>query len=148
SHRPREARLTARQGEATIFQKYYLCQELRMVPGAASWEETVPKAKKLSNPDQGRRNLLKGAAFAGAAVLASPATAKAPSSGTTANRIKASPPGVKLAAAETMPPQDDPVTQTSGGGDFMVDVFKTLGIEYLAMNCASSFRGLHEAVIN
>ena len=30
----------------------------------------------------------------------------------------------------------------------MVDVLKTLDIDYLAMNCASSFRGLHEAVIN
>ena len=30
----------------------------------------------------------------------------------------------------------------------MVDVFKTLDIDYLAMNCASSFRGLHEAVLN
>jgi acetolactate synthase-1/2/3 large subunit len=47
-----------------------------------------------------------------------------------------------------LPPQRDPVTQTSSGGDFMVDVFKTLDIDYLAMNCASSFRGLHEAVIN
>ena len=42
----------------------------------------------------------------------------------------------------------DPATQTSSGGDFMVDVFKTLNIDYLAMNCASSFRGLHEAVLN
>jgi len=47
-----------------------------------------------------------------------------------------------------MPPPNDPVTQTSGGADFMVDVLKTLDIEYLAMNCASSFRGLHEAVLN
>ena len=30
----------------------------------------------------------------------------------------------------------------------MVDVLKTLDIEYLAINCASSFRGLHEAIIN
>ncbi len=30
----------------------------------------------------------------------------------------------------------------------MVDVLKSLDIDYLAMNCASSFRGLHEAVIN
>src|SRR5262249_10400194 len=30
----------------------------------------------------------------------------------------------------------------------MVDVFKALDIDYLAMNCASSFRGLHEAIIN
>ena len=57
-------------------------------------------------------------------------------------------PGPRQIAAETMPPNKDPVTQTSSGGDFMVDVFKTLDIEYLTMNCASSFRGLHEAVIN
>jgi thiamine pyrophosphate-dependent acetolactate synthase large subunit-like protein len=30
----------------------------------------------------------------------------------------------------------------------MVDVLKTLDIDYLAMNCASSFRGLHEAILN
>jgi acetolactate synthase-1/2/3 large subunit len=30
----------------------------------------------------------------------------------------------------------------------MVDVLKALDIDYLAMNCASSFRGLHEAVLN
>jgi acetolactate synthase-1/2/3 large subunit len=40
------------------------------------------------------------------------------------------------------------VNQATSGGDFMVDVFKTLDIDYLSMNCASSFRGLHEAVIN
>jgi acetolactate synthase-1/2/3 large subunit len=47
-----------------------------------------------------------------------------------------------------MPPPADPVNQSSSGGDFMVDVLKTLDIDYLTMNCASSFRGLHEAVIN
>ncbi len=30
----------------------------------------------------------------------------------------------------------------------MAEVLNALGIEYLAMNCASSFRGLHEAVLN
>jgi acetolactate synthase-1/2/3 large subunit len=30
----------------------------------------------------------------------------------------------------------------------MVDVLNSLGIEYLAINCASSYRGLHEAVVN
>jgi acetolactate synthase-1/2/3 large subunit len=108
----------------------------------------VPKARKLRVPDLSRRKLLKGAAFASAAALASPGAANTRLPATPAGKLKASPPGVKLAAAETMPPQDDPVTQTSGGADFMVDVLKTLGIEYLAMNCASSFRGLHEAVLN
>jgi acetolactate synthase-1/2/3 large subunit len=30
----------------------------------------------------------------------------------------------------------------------MVDVLNSLGIEYLAINCASSYRGLHEAAVN
>ena len=34
------------------------------------------------------------------------------------------------------------------GADFMVDVIKTLGIEYIAANPGSSFRGLQEAFIN
>jgi len=51
-------------------------------------------------------------------------------------------------AADTQAPTKDSVTQSSSGGDFMVDVMKSLDIDYLAMNCASSFRGLHEAVIN
>src|SRR3954471_12689374 len=34
------------------------------------------------------------------------------------------------------------------GSDFMVDVIKTLGIEYCAANPGSSFRALHESLIN
>jgi acetolactate synthase-1/2/3 large subunit len=34
------------------------------------------------------------------------------------------------------------------GSDFMVDVIKTLGIEYIAANPGSSFRGLQESFIN
>ena len=57
-------------------------------------------------------------------------------------------PGPRQIAAETMPPASDPVNQTSSGGDYMVDVIKTLDIDYMAINCASSYRGLHEAVVN
>jgi acetolactate synthase I/II/III large subunit len=105
-------------------------------------------SKRINSPDAGRRNFLKGATVAGAAVLATPVAANTQISGAPQPRSKAASPGPKLAAAETMPPSKDPITQTTSGGDFMVDVFKTLGIEYLAMNCASSFRGLHEAVLN
>jgi acetolactate synthase-1/2/3 large subunit len=105
--------------------------------------------KRSSSTDPARRNFLKGATLAGAAALATgPAAANTPIAGIPAERSKAEPPGPQLAAAETMPPTPDTVNQTSSGGDFMVDVFKTLDIDYLAMNCASSFRGLHEAVIN
>jgi acetolactate synthase-1/2/3 large subunit len=99
-------------------------------------------------PDRGRRNFLKGATIAGAAALGTPAAANTAISGFPERRLKASLPGPKLAAADTMPPPADPVNQSTSGGDFMVDVLKTLDIDYLAMNCASSFRGLHEAVIN
>ena len=99
-------------------------------------------------PDASRRNFLKGATIAGAAALSTPAAANTTVSGFPEQRPKAAIPGPKLAAADAMPPPADPVSQTSSGGDFMVDVFKTLDIDYLAMNCASSFRGLHEAVIN
>ncbi|MBV8927332.1 MAG: twin-arginine translocation signal domain-containing protein, partial [Bradyrhizobium sp.] len=103
---------------------------------------------KRSAPDASRRNFLKGATIASAAALGTPVSANTPTSGLANARPKAMPPGPRLAAADSMPPPADPVSQTSSGGDFMVDVFKTLDIDYLAMNCASSFRGLHEAVIN
>jgi acetolactate synthase-1/2/3 large subunit len=105
-------------------------------------------SKRTSAPDRARRNFLKGATLAGVAALTTPVAANTPVTGLPEPRAKAAPPGPRLAAAENMPPMKDPVSQTTSGGDFMVDVFKTLDIEYLAMNCASSFRGLHEAVLN
>jgi acetolactate synthase-1/2/3 large subunit len=62
--------------------------------------------------------------------------------------LKAAVPGARQIAAETMPPGSDPVNQTTSGGDFMTDVLNSLGIEYLAINCVSSYRGLHEAILN
>jgi acetolactate synthase I/II/III large subunit len=100
-----------------------------------------------NSPAIGRRNFLKSATFVGAAALTPSAAARALPSAAQAN-LKAAAPGPKQMAAETQPPSKDPVNQASSGGDFMVDVFKTLDIDYLSMNCASSFRGLHEAVIN
>jgi acetolactate synthase-1/2/3 large subunit len=106
-------------------------------------------SKRSPSTNSGRRNFLKGATLAGAAALTSPVAANMPVSGLSKESLKAAVPGPKLTAAETMPPADpDPVSQSSSGGDFMVDVLKSLDIDYLAMNCASSFRGLHEAVIN
>ncbi|HEY2226662.1 MAG TPA: thiamine pyrophosphate-dependent enzyme, partial [Xanthobacteraceae bacterium] len=62
--------------------------------------------------------------------------------------LKAAVPGPRQIALENSPPSKDPVTQSSAGGDFMVDVLKTLDFDYLAMSCASSFRGIHESLIN
>ncbi len=104
--------------------------------------------KRSNSPDTGRRNFLKGATIAGAAALATPVAANTTSFDAPRADAKAAVPGPRLAAVETLPPSKDPVSQSTSGGDFMVDVFKTLDVEYLAMNCASSFRGLHEAVLN
>src|SRR5215475_11815070 len=116
--------------------------------GTDTASREVPMPKRSNAPDTGRRNFLKGATLAGAAALTTPVAANTQASIASEPRPKAAAPGPRLAAAETMPPSKDPVTQTTSGGDFMVDVFKTLDIDYLAMNCASSFRGLHEAVLN
>jgi acetolactate synthase-1/2/3 large subunit len=105
-----------------------------------------PMSKRNDNAIA-RRNFLKGATLAGAAVLAPPTAGNALPSAPKAN-LKAAAPGPRQMVVETQPPSKDPVNQSSSGGDFMVDVFKTLDVDYLSMNCASSFRGLHEAVVN
>ena len=106
----------------------------------------MPKRRNLR--DSSRRNFLKSAGLVGAAVaIAPPVTANAIPTAPQ-ERLKAAVPGPLQVAAETMPPVNDPVNQTSSGGDFMTDVLNSLGIEYLAINCAQSYRGLHEAVIN
>jgi acetolactate synthase I/II/III large subunit len=95
-------------------------------------------------PSFRRRNFLTGATLAGAAALTPPIAARAAPA---AARLPAKPVAPNL-IAETLPPSSDPATQTSSGGDFMVDVLKSLDFEYIAINPASSFRGLQEAIIN
>ena len=57
-------------------------------------------------------------------------------------------PSAKLVAAETATPKELPLAHAADGSDFMVDVIKTLDFEYLPANPASSFRGLHESLID
>ena len=47
------------------------------------------------------------------------------------------------------PPQDsDSLTTDRCGADCMVDVVKAIGLEYICANPGSSFRALHEAIVN
>jgi thiamine pyrophosphate-dependent acetolactate synthase large subunit-like protein len=55
---------------------------------------------------------------------------------------------MQIAAAETQPPGELPRVPGKPGSDFMVDVIKTLDIKYLPANCASSYRAIHESLIN
>ncbi len=94
-------------------------------------------------PDMKRRQFFKGATLAGAAAISLPREAAAQ---TPAPRA-----GVPLPdrAAETaVPAALDVLTQGRSGSDFMIDCLKNLGFEYMAANPASSFRGLHESLIN
>ena len=104
--------------------------------------------KRRSSPKSSRRNFLQGVGLIGAAAAVTPPVAANAIPAAAQPKLKAAVPGPRQIAAETMPPASDPVNQTSSGGDFMTDVLNSLGIEYLAINCAQSYRGLHEAVIN
>src|SRR6058998_1068702 len=100
----------------------------------------MAKSRKFS---AGRRKFLKGAAVAGAATLATPGerAVAAP-----ARRVTAP---LQDPRAETGTPAEvDVLTTDHCGSDFMVDVIKSLDIEYFCANPGSSFRALHESIIN
>jgi len=56
--------------------------------------------------------------------------------------------GGQVSSDNHTPADVDVLTTDRPGADFMVDVIKSLGFEYLFANPGSSFRGLHESVIN
>ncbi|HEX4408482.1 MAG TPA: thiamine pyrophosphate-dependent enzyme [Xanthobacteraceae bacterium] len=102
---------------------------------------------KRRSAGSSRRSFLKSAGLAGAVAAVTPPIAAGAAPAAPAP-IKAAAPGPLQTAVETLGPASDPVNQTSSGGDFMTDVINSLGIEYIAINCASSYRGLHEAIVN
>jgi acetolactate synthase-1/2/3 large subunit len=113
---------------------------------------------KIRKSPVGRRGFLKGAA-AGAAAMVAPiqkAGAQEPAQ-------PAAPPQVaQRGSAGVQPPGSDVLARESGasrpgaiaeyvehpGSDFMVDVLKSLDIEYLGSNPGSTFESLHESIIN
>jgi len=44
--------------------------------------------------------------------------------------------------------ESDVLTQGTSGSDYMLDVMKSLSLDYVCLNPGSSFRGLHESVVN
>src|ERR1700737_3125717 len=101
----------------------------------------MAKPKKIS---VGRRNFLKSAAGA-AAVVAGTRGAEAQQAQAQAPR----PSGTPLLAKEVDPPGSiEVLTSERPGSDFMVDVIKSLGFEYICANPGSSFRALQESIVN
>jgi thiamine pyrophosphate-dependent acetolactate synthase large subunit-like protein len=99
-----------------------------------------------SNHSVDRRDFLKSAAVTSAAALVpGSAAAETPQAAPSAQ----SPATAAIAAREADPAGDGEVLTTDRpGGDFMVDVLKSLNFEYVASNPGSSFRGIHESIIN
>ena len=103
-----------------------------------------------NSPKLDRRRFLAAAAVAGASGAVKPAMA-ATEAQPQAEQHPPSvlPPNARVAAAENGVP-DIPPYSTEGrpGSDFMVDVIKTLNIKYLPANPASSYRAIHESLID
>ncbi len=107
-------------------------------------------ARGLPQSRLNRRKFLAGVAVAGAA--ASPLPADAATVVTTPTPAEPRPsavrPTAQIAAAETGTPQAAVQTEGTPNSDFMVDVIKSLDIDYVPCNPAQSFRGLHESLID
>ncbi len=103
-------------------------------------------AARGKGPTVDRRNFLKGAAVGAATLATNTDAASAPP---VATRPPLGVPPMSP-AAETEPPSDVEVLAATErpGADFMVDVLKSLGFDYLCANPGTSFRGLHESIIN
>ena len=91
-----------------------------------------------------RRNFLKGAAAGAAALAAGPAAIKAQP----AQPSRTVPPPMSPVAETAVPSGTEVMTADRTGSDYMVDVIKSLGFEYVCANPGSSFRGIHESIIN
>src|SRR5437870_3040052 len=105
----------------------------------------------MARKDPGRRRFLTGVVAAGAATAMSPAARAAGATTGESSPPRAPsalPPSAQVAKAETATPPEMARVNGVPGSDFMVDVIKTLDIKYLPANCASSFRAIHESLIN
>ncbi|MEQ5842969.1 thiamine pyrophosphate-binding protein [Paraburkholderia acidicola] len=109
-----------------------------------------------SNRVRDRRTFLKGALTAGAAVaLTRPVRTQAsdPHGETTVSRAIDTPHGALIDAERPLPSLSEPSATDAAhignpGSDFMVDLLRVAGIDYVAAMPGSTFRGLHESIIN
>src|SRR5215469_5436615 len=90
-----------------------------------------------------RRDFLATAAAGAVAVAGIPAGHAQPATGGPTSAVP-----ISQEAELSALPTADVLTVDRTGSDFMVDVIKSLGIDYVCANPGSSFRGLHESIIN
>src|SRR5688572_634092 len=95
-----------------------------------------------------RRAILSSAAIGGAVGAAGVIPASAQNSEAPAATPSVTPPSSAALAAEQEPPLPSSIYVTRSGSDYMVEAIKSTDIEYIATNPGSSFRGIHESLIN
>jgi thiamine pyrophosphate-dependent acetolactate synthase large subunit-like protein len=111
----------------------------------------MAKSKKTS---VARRNFLKGAAAGAAALVAKPQVADAQQTAQKGSNATAPIPSSAALEREAPTSEGGRASAPPGtiiehpGSDFMVDVLKSLKIDYLGSNPGSTFESLHESLIN
>jgi acetolactate synthase I/II/III large subunit len=107
-------------------------------------------ARMDSRANVNRRKFLTGAAIAGATAVTARDVVKA-TPAPTSNASSAAPsalrPSAAVAAAETGSQAELAGVVGKPGSDYMVDIIKSLNVDYVFANPASSFRGLHESLL-
>ncbi len=99
--------------------------------------------EKSKQASVGRRQFLRNATLGAASLAATPlAIAKTQQSAQPRNGTAAIPPD------ESATPPAEVLTVARPGSDFMVDVIKAIGFEYMCANPGNTFRSLHESLIN
>jgi acetolactate synthase I/II/III large subunit len=107
-------------------------------------------ARMSSRAKVNRRKFLTGVAVAGAATAVTPAqdaVEAAPAPLPHAAPPSARRPSAVVAAAETGSQSELAAVEGKPGSDYMIDVIKSLDVDYVFANPASSFRGLHESLL-
>lgn len=117
--------------------------------------------RSTRSPRPDRRTFLKGVALGGTSAIGigSAAFAKATSvqpdfTGAAAPSEAARHSAIETAQADTATAANvgtggtAPITVADPGSDFMIDVIKTLDLDYVAVNPGGSIRGLHESIIH
>jgi acetolactate synthase I/II/III large subunit len=94
-----------------------------------------------------RRRFLKGVVAAGGATIAAPKATEAQTS-EPARVTTPLPTAATQAKERERPSEVERLTTEKTGSDFMVDVCKTLNLDYIAACPGSTFRGLQESFVN
>ena len=97
-------------------------------------------------PKLDRRGFFGTVAVGAAGSIVAATTARAADTTTPAPAV--APPSPAAAQAETTPPPAEARLVGRSGSDYMVDVLHSLPLDYIATMPGSTFRGLHESIIN